>query len=162
MKTTTALHKYMLFAFLLSFVSVSSQAIDLSQLLNRPVTNGRIIKTFLMTPSLQEIMKSKVENKNLIEQGPIVLSVHDVVNLATACAVNYVWVAHVNKENPNLVHIAKTVCLGEAGYRALVALGEAVGFSQSLSPELRHRVASFVSPFLREVCAEVALDILQK
>ncbi len=166
MKSTATLKNLMVPALLLSLIPISSShAASLDSLkegmkVADGITRGTLVKHFLVMPSLQELLRGKTEDNNLLDQGPLTISVHDLTNLLTACLVNCVWSAHVNKDGEELADVIKHTCFGEGAYKVLVTLGKAVGFNQSLSEETRRRVAVFVAPFLKEVLATMVQDAL--
>ena len=160
MKSTATLKNLMVPALLLSLIPISSSHAVSFDSFKAPVTHGNVIKHFLVMPLLQEVLRGKTEDNNLLDQGPLTISVHDLTNLLTACLVNCVWAAHADKDGRELADVIKHTCFGEGAYKALVTLGKAVGFNQSLSEETRRRVAVFVAPFLKEVLATMVQDAL--
>ncbi len=160
MKSTATVKNLMVPALLLSLISISSSHAVSFDSFGAPVTRGKVIKHFLVTPSLQELLRGKTEDKNLLDQGPLTISVHDITNLLTACLVNCVWSAHADKDGRELADVIKYTCFGEGAYKVLVTLGKAVGFNQSLSEETRRRVAVLVAPFLKEVLASMVQETL--
>ena len=159
MKSTATVKKFMVPTLLLSLIPISSSHAFSFDSFRAPVTHGKLVKHFLVTPSLQELLRGKTEDKNLLD-GPLTISMHDVTNIAVTCFVNCVWSAHADNDGKELADVIKHTCFGEGAYKALVMLGRAVGFNQSLSPETRRRVAVFVAPFLKEVLATMVQDAL--
>jgi len=149
----------MVLALLFSLIPISSSYATVSfDSFTKPVTHGKVIKYFLLTPLLQELLRGKTENKNVLEQGPLTISMHEITNLFSACLVNCMWCAYANNNNQEFADVVKHTFFGEAVYKALITLGKAVGFNQSLSYETRKRVSVLVAPFLKEVFAAMVKD----
>lgn len=147
----------MVLAVFLSVFSVDAVSYNAFK---QPVHSGTIIKHFLVTPSIQELLRSKIENNMLVEKGVFNLSMHEITNMISACLVNCIWASHVDEASEDFAAVIKRTCCGEAAYKLLVTLGKVVGFNQSLSAETRQRVATLVAPFLKEVLAEMVHEVV--